>query len=48
MTGKVFRAGNSDVTTLPQPLLQEWGVGTGAELTLEKVPDSEAILVFPE
>ena len=47
MTGKVFRAGNSDVMTLPQPLLQEWGVGTGAELVLEKVPDSEAILVFP-
>lgn len=47
MTGKIFRAGNSDVMTLPQPLLQEWRVGTGAELVLERVPDSEAILVFP-
>lgn len=33
--------------TLPQPLLREWGVRTGGELTVEKVPDSEAILVFP-
>lgn len=46
-TVKVFKAGNSDVMTLPQPLLREWGIQTGGELTVEKVPDSEAILVFP-
>lgn len=47
MTGKIFKAGNSNAIIIPQPLLQEWGVDTGEELTVEKVPDSEAILVFP-
>lgn len=47
MIGKIFKAGNSNAVVIPQPFLQEWGVRTGQELTLEKVPDSEAILVFP-
>jgi len=46
-TGKIFRAGNSDLVAIPQPWLREWGVSTGQEVFLEKVPDSDAVLVFP-
>ncbi len=47
MTGKIFKAGNSNAVVIPRLLLQEWGLHTGEELFLEKVPDSEAVLIFP-
>lgn len=47
MTGKVFRAGNSDAVVIPRPMLLELGIRTGQEMVIERVPDTEAILVAP-
>lgn len=47
MTLKVFKAGNSDAVVIPRPMLAELGIKTGQKMVVERVPDTEAILLVP-
>lgn len=47
MIGKIFKAGNSNAVVIPRPMLLELGIKTGQEMVIERVPDTEAILVAP-
>lgn len=47
MTGKIFKAGNSNAVVIPRLMLLELGIKTGQKVVIERVPDTEAILVAP-
>lgn len=47
MTVKVFRAGNSEVMTIPRSILQEIGVKVGQEVAVERVPETKSFIVTP-
>ena len=44
-TQTIFRAGNSDVVAIPQPLLREVGFKRGQEVVVSKDDSGEAIVI---
>lgn len=46
-TLSIFRAGNSAAVTIPKPLLNDLGLRVGQKVVVEKVPDTDALLMTP-
>ncbi len=43
----IFKTGNSNVVALPKDYLEALNVQTGDKVVIEKVPESEALLIAP-
>lgn len=41
----VFRAGNSDVVTIPKFIGDDFGIKTGQKVVVDKAPNGEGILI---
>ena len=47
MIQSIFQVGNSNVVSIPSRLLQEIGMKRGQKVTVDRVPDTDAIIVRP-
>ncbi|KKS87893.1 MAG: hypothetical protein UV63_C0049G0002 [Microgenomates group bacterium GW2011_GWC1_43_11] len=47
MIQSIFQVGNSNVVSIPSRLLQEIGMKKGQKVTVDRIPDTDAIIVRP-
>lgn len=47
MIQTIFQVGNSNVVSIPSRMLQEIGMKKGQQVIVDRVPDSDAIIVRP-
>jgi len=47
MMQSIFQVGNSSVVSIPARLLEEIGMKKGQKVTVERIPDTDALVVRP-
>lgn len=47
-TQSIFQVGNSNVVAIPSHLMRELGLKKGQEVIVDRIPDSNAIVVTPK
>lgn len=47
-TQTIFKVGNSNVVAIPSNLMKELGLKKGQEVVVDRIPDSNAIVVTPK